>query len=104
MNKKKKNKKNSFSILTVVIFTLFLVISLSYVRIKIEQIKIGYEISKNKRSEQSLLKERQLAKANLMKLKSLDRLEPYARNMGFKFPTHDDVVFIDKVTVVGKRR
>ena len=103
MNRKKTKKENSFSLFTTFIFILFLVISLSYVRLKIEQIKVGYEISKNKKTEQKLLQEKQLARANLMQFKSLDRLEPYAKNMGFKFPTQNDVVFIDKVAVVGKR-
>lgn len=104
MMKKKGMKKNNFSLFTTVVFVLFIVASLIYVRVKIEQVKVGYEISKNKKIEQELIQEKQLAQADLMKFKSIERLEPYAKNMGFKFPTQNDVVFIDKVAIVGKRR
>ena len=104
MMKKKTINKSSFSALTVLSFTVFLIFLLAYVSVKIEQVKVGYEISENKEIEQKLMKERQVYTAKLMNLKSPDHLRASARELGFKFPTQDDVVFVEKTTVVGKRR
>lgn len=102
--KKNKQIKSSFSALNVIAFTLFLVFLLAYVSIKIEQVKTGYSISENKKIEDSLLKQKQTYRAELMKLKSPDRLEISAMKMGFKIPTYEDVVFVERATLVGKRR
>lgn len=104
MMKKNTINNSSFSALTILSFTVFLIFLLAYVSVKIEQVKIGYEISENKELEQQLMKERQVYTAKLMKLKSPDHLRASARELGFKFPTQDDVVFVEKTTVVGKRR
>ncbi len=39
-----------------------------------------------------------------MKLKSPKRVEKIARELGFKFPTQDDVIYIEQPTVVGENR
>lgn len=101
---RKKNKKSSFSALTVVGFSIFLVFLLAYVGVKIEQVKTGYEISENKKIEEGLMKDKQTYIAELMKLKSPDRLEVSAKRLGFKLPTHEDVVYVERATLVGKRR
>lgn len=101
---RKNNKKSSFSAVTVIGFSLFLLFLLAYVSVKIEQVKTGYEISENKEIEERLMKEKQTYIAELMKLKSPDRLQVSAKRMGFKLPTHEDVVFVEKATLVGKRR
>lgn len=102
--RKNSSKKSSFSALTVLSFIVFLVFLLAYVSVKIEQVKMGYKISENQKLEQHLMKEKQSFRAELMNLKSPDHLRVSARELGFKFPTQDDVVFVEKTTVVGKRR
>ena len=72
--------------------------------IKIEQVKTGYKISENKETEERLMKEKQTYIAELMKLKSPDRLQVSAKKLGFKLPTHEDVVYVERATLVGKRR
>lgn len=101
---KRKKKKSGFSALTAVAFSLFLVFLLAYVGVKIEQVKTGYEISENKEIEERLMKEKQTYIAELMKLKSPDRLQVSAKKLGFKLPTHEDVVYVERATLVGKRR
>lgn len=104
MMRKNNTKSSSFSALTILSFTVFLIFMFAYVSVKIEQVKMGYEISENKEIEQQLMKEKQTFRAELMKLKSPDHLRVSAKELGFKFPTHEDVVFVEKTTVVGKRR
>ena len=96
-------KKSKVKPSTILILGLLLLISLSYVRIKVEQIKIGYNISENNKKEKSLLKERQILKAEFMKLSSPKRLEFLAQNIGFKFPTQNDIIYIEEQTIVGIR-
>lgn len=99
-------KKNSkvLSIKSMILIISILVLSLGYVRIKVEQIKIGYKISENNKVEKKLIQNRQELRAQLMELKSPIRLEKLALNLGFKFPTPDDIIFVDKTTIVGKNK
>lgn len=99
-------KKNSkvLSIKSMILIISILVLSLGYVRIKVEQIKIGYKISENNKVEKKLIQNRQELRAQLMELKSPIRLEKLALNLGFKFPTPDDIIFVDKTTIVGKSK
>ena len=83
---------------------IFLVLSISYVKIKVDQIKIGYDISNNNKKEKSLIQDRQILRAELMKLKSPERLEIIADRLGFKFPTQNDIFHIEKATIVGNRK
>ena len=96
------NKK--MHIKSIVILVIFLVLSISYVKIKVDQIRVGYGISNNNKIEKSLIQDRQMLRAELMKLKSPERLEIIADRLGFKFPTQDDVFHIEKATIVGNRK
>ena len=96
------NRKSHFKYIAVVL--LFLVISISYVKIKVEQIRVGYDISNNNKLEKSFIQDRQALRAELMKLKSPERLEIIADRLGFKFPTQNDIFHIEKATIVGNRQ
>ncbi len=89
---------------TLVFLVIISVISILYVRIKVEHIKIGYEISRNNKLEKSLIQERQDLRAQFMKLKSPERLELIADKLGFKYPTQNDIFYIEKATIVGQKK
>ena len=89
---------------TIVLLVIISVISILYVRIKVEHVKIGYEISRNNKLEKSLIKERQDLRAQFMKLKSPERLELIADKLGFKYPTQNDIFYIEKATLVGQKK
>lgn len=96
------NKKTPVK--TIVLLVIISVISILYVRIKVEHVRIGYEISRNNKMEKSLIKERQDLRAQFMKLKSPERLELIADKLGFKYPTQNDIFYIEKATIVGKKK
>jgi len=104
--KQSKNKSNNIVIRTeyIILFLIVVFFSLGFVRLKAEQLRVGYEISSNSKLEQQLLQKKQNLKAEYMQLKSPERLEYLANNLGFKFPTQDDVIFVEKATVVGNRK
>ncbi|MGI9533869.1 MAG: hypothetical protein ACR2NW_02865 [Thermodesulfobacteriota bacterium] len=88
----------------IVLLVVFLMLSITYVKIKVDQIKIGYGISRNNKLEKTLIQDRQILRAELMKLKSPERLEIIADRLGFKFPTQNDIFHIEKATIVGNRK
>lgn len=92
--------KKIASVKLIVILLIALVCSLGYVRIKAEQIRLGYEISSNSLVERDLIRKRQNLQALYIQLKSPERLEYIARNRGFKFPTQNDVIFVEQPTTV----
>jgi cell division protein FtsL len=96
------NKKTPLK--TMVLLVIISVISILYVRIKVEHVKIGYEISRNNKLEKSLIQERQDLRAEFMKLKSPERLTLIADKLGFKYPTQNDIFYIEKATIVGKKK
>lgn len=111
MTRNKKNnksaKRNSREMLRseyIILFMIIVLFSLGLVRLKVEQIKTGYEISENSRIEKELIKTKQNLKAEYMQLRSPERMEYLAENLGFKFPTQDDVIFVETSTVVGNRK
>ena len=79
-------------------------IALAYVHIKVEAIKLGYDISVNKKEQEKMSKENLLLQSEFMKLKSPARIEAVARELGFRFPTQEDVIYIKERTIVGERR
>ncbi|MER3446422.1 MAG: hypothetical protein C4291_06025 [Candidatus Dadabacteria bacterium] len=83
---------------------LVLCLALLYVRIKVEAIKLGYDISVNKKQEEEALSKNLALQAEFMELKSPTRIEYLARSLGFKFPTQEDVIYIKEKTVIGERR
>ena len=96
--------KTFFSAGFLIPVVLVLCLSLVYVRIKVETIKLGYDISTNKKQEEETLKKNLALQAEFMGLKSPTRIEYLARGLGFKFPTQEDVIYIKESTVVGERK
>jgi len=105
VSKKQERKQSGNFILPTGIIVLILIVvglSLVYVRIKAEELSLGYEISRNKKKTEDLLKENRMLQSDFMKLKSPEKLEKSAIELGFKFPTQEDIIFIEKNKVVGK--
>lgn len=104
--RKRKSKMENliYSTRFIILVLLVLGLALGYVRIRFEETKIGYDISINKQIEKEILSEERFLKADYMKLKSPKRVEKIARDLGFKFPTQEDVIFIEQPTVVGGNR
>lgn len=105
LSRKKTPKQSGNSVLSTGVVVLILIaigLSLVYVRIKVEEISLGYEISRNKRITEDLLKENRLLQSEFMVLKAPERLEETATRLGFKFPTQEDIIYIEKNKVVGK--
>lgn len=88
----------------LVLLLITILFSLSLVSVKVEQIRLGYEISENSKLEKVLIQKKQNLRAEYMQLRSPERMEYLAENMGFKFPTQDDVIFVETSTVVGNRK
>ena len=89
---------------TIVLLVIILIVSIAYVRVKVEMVKIGYEISRNNKQEKALIQDREKLRADFMKQKSPERLELIADKLGFKFPTQNDIFYIEKATIVGKKK
>lgn len=104
LKKKEKTKSGNFTLSTgmIIIIAISIVLSLVYVRIKVEEISLGYEISRNKKKTEDLLKENRILNSEFMKLKAPEKLETSAIELGFKFPTQQDIIYIEKNRVVGK--
>ncbi|MEM7008869.1 MAG: hypothetical protein AAF462_07005 [Thermodesulfobacteriota bacterium] len=103
--RKKESRSSASSILSMGIIVLILIaigLSLVYVRIKVEEVSLGYEISRNRKATEDLLKENRILQSEFMKLKAPDKLEESAEILGFKFPTQQDIIYIEKNRVVGK--
>lgn len=104
-SRKKERKQSGNSILSTGVIVLIIIaigLSLVYVRIKVEEVSLGYEISRNKKNTEDLLKENRILQSEFMKLKSPEKLEEVAAELGFKFPTQEDIIYIEKNKVVGK--
>ena len=99
-----EKKSKGLSLKSLISICIILILSLGYVRIKVEQIKIGYKISENNKIEKKLIQNRQSLRAKLTELKAPIRLENLAVDLGFKFPTQDDIFFVEKTTIVGTRK
>jgi len=93
-----------FSTRFLVLVLFLLGLALAYITIKVESLRIGYEISASKKKEEEVLKENLILQAEFMKLKSPERIESIARNLGFKFPTQDDLIYIEESTVIGETK
>jgi cell division protein FtsL len=104
IKEKPNSNKNHFSLRLFFLCLLVICFALLYVRIKVEIIKFGYEISTNKKKEEQLLKDNHLLHAECMELKSPARIEDIARESGFRFPTQEDVIYIKDKTVIGEIR
>ncbi|MDA2917963.1 hypothetical protein MYX76_00445 [Desulfobacterota bacterium AH_259_B03_O07] len=104
--KKRKSKleKVIFSTRFIVLVLIVIGLALGFVRIRFEETKIGYVICVNKKIEEEELSEKLYLQAEIMKLKAPKRIENEARELGFKFPTQEDVIYIERTTVVGENR
>jgi len=102
--KLERKQSGNFMLSTGMIILILIVVGLSlvYVRIKVEELSLGYEISRNKRKTEDLLKENRILQSEFMKLKAPEKLENSATELGFKFPTQKDIVYIEKNKLVGK--
>lgn len=93
-----------FSTKFLMLSVLTVCFALLYITIKVEAVKVGYEISSNKGKEEETLKQNLILRAEFMKLKSPERIESIAEGLGFRFPTQEDLIYIEENTVVGERR
>lgn len=101
-----KSKLETFIFSTkFVVFVVFtILLFLGYLRISLEGTKLGYEISVNKKTEDEITNQKSFLEAEYMRLRSPQRIEDLARELGFKYPTQDDVLYIEHATVVGEKR
>ena len=88
----------------ILIVVVALALALGYLRIKAEGIRLGYEISWNKREAKELLKENKMLKSDFMKAISADSLEGNAIELGFKFPTQEDIVYVEQKQILTDKR
>lgn len=102
--KRQIQKPKKLSLKSIILILITLTLSLGYVRIKLEQVKIGYVISENNKVEKFLVQEREILRAKFTKLKSPKNLESLAENLGFKFPNQNDIFFVEKATIVGYQK
>lgn len=101
---KSKLERFIFSFRFIFLVVLIIVLFLGYIRISLEGTKLGYEISANKKAEDEMIDEKSYLESRYMALRSPRRIEDLARELGFKYPTQDDVFFIEHATVVGEKR
>ncbi|MCY3986461.1 MAG: hypothetical protein OXF23_05405 [Candidatus Dadabacteria bacterium] len=100
-----ERKKKSFAsrMCSVFIFMFLLILTtVGFLRVKFEQTKTEYDISKNREIERELTKENQLLKHNISKFRSIEFLEPVAKKNGFRFPTYSDIVVVEQVVLAEK--
>ena len=98
-----KKAKKAVSTGLILIVAVAVALALGYLRIKAEGIRLGYEISWNKRETKELLKENLMLKSEFMKAISADSLQGTAKELGFKFPTQEDIVYIEKKHILSDK-
>jgi cell division protein FtsL len=101
---KSRLEKFIFSTKFVIFVVFTIMLFLGYLRISLEGTKFGYEIAVNKKMEDEIKDERSVLEAEYMRLKSPQRIENLARELGFKYPTQDDVLYMEHATIVGEKR
>lgn len=102
----KERGESGKSVLSLGLMVLILIavgLSLVYVRIKVEELSLGYEISRNKKTTEDLLRENRTLHSEFMELKSPEKLEQIATDLGFKFPTQVDIIYIERNKFVGNK-
>ncbi len=77
--------------------------ALCFIHIKVQHTRTGYEISTNRQLQKELINEGQILFYELSEIKSPQRLVPVAKQMGFRFATTKDIVFIEEVMVASGR-
>ena len=101
---KEKSERTGLSTGFVILVLVALALALFYVRFKVEELRVGYEISRNNRQTNELLKQKRILQSEFMRAKSLDRLEHAAIEMGFKYPTQEDIIYVEETTVADGER
>ncbi|HSC34213.1 MAG TPA: hypothetical protein VLG45_02980 [Thermodesulfobacteriota bacterium] len=102
--KSERSERTGLSTGFVILVLIALVLALFYVRFKVEELRVGYEISRNNREANELLKQKRILQSEFMRAKSLDRLEHAAIEMGFKYPTQEDIIYVEETTVADGKR
>ena len=100
MRKNAGDGKRGFSPRAAALLGLLFLVSLCFLRVKVEHTRTGYEISKNRAAVTELERENQTISSRLSRLKSPEVLEAAAREMGFKYATYEDVVFVKEQEVI----
>ncbi len=101
---KEKSERAGLSTGFVLIILIALALALVYVRFKVEELRVGYEISRNNREANELLKQKRILQSEFMRAKSPDGLEHAALEMGFKYPTQEDIIYVEETTVANGER
>ncbi len=101
--KQKVNTEKSFlSTGLIILIVLSVILALIYVRIKVEGVRLGYEISTNRKQNADLLKRHRILESEFMKLRSHEKLEAKALAKGFKYPTQNDIIYVEQSRVANK--
>ena len=100
---KTRNAKTAVSSGLILIVIIVVVLALVYLRIKVEGIRLGYEISWNKKETKELFKEYQILKSEFMKSISPESLENTVMELGFKFPTQGDIIYIEQRQILSDK-
>lgn len=101
---KVKSEKTVVSTGFIILVVIAVAIALFYVRFKVEELRIGYEISRNNRQTKELLKEKRILHSRYMSAMSPDRLEKVALEMGFKYPTQEDIIYTEEKPARGGQK
>ena len=101
---KEKSERTTISTGFVILVIVAVALALFYVRFKVEDLRVGYEISRNNKHMNELLREKRILQSEFMQEKSPDRLEKIALQMGFKYPTQEDVIYIEKNAVADSEK
>lgn len=101
---KVKSDKTVISTGFVIIVLIAVALALFYVRFKVEELRIGYEISRNNKQTKDLFKEQRILESEFMRAKSPEKLEKLALELGFKYPTQEDIIFLEEKPYAGTRR
>lgn len=87
-----------------ILLVMAVALALGYVHLKAEETRLSYEIWENQKVQESLTKETAVLEADYQRLLRPTRIASMAGKSGFKFPTLEDVIYIDQQkTVVGER-
>lgn len=99
-----RSERTGLSTGFVILVLVALALALFYVRFKVEELRVGYEISRNNKQTNELLKQKRILQSEFMSAKSPDRLEQSALEMGFKYPTQEDIIYVEETTVADGER
>lgn len=89
-----KNKWSIFDILFGIF--LFILLSFYFVLLRTEIVKLGYELSVAQKNRDELLEMNAKLKLELSALSAPQRIEPLAKEMGFIYPSQEQIVEIKR--------